>query len=55
VKYVVKAFQDGRTMCEIATIGMGLDPRGAELFAHELREEFPDAIVAILPAEARNQ
>ncbi|MFD3532007.1 hypothetical protein [Streptomyces sp. NPDC058664] len=52
MRYVVKAFQDGRTLCEVATIGVGLDPRGAELFAHELREEFPDAIVAILPAKS---
>lgn len=47
--YCVVAFEHGRAVCEVATIGVGLGPLAASGFARQLRGEFPDAIVAILP------
>ncbi|MGW2515040.1 hypothetical protein ACWC0A_37865 [Streptomyces scopuliridis] len=49
--YSVYAYQDGKTVCEIATVGRGLPALDAVLFARDLRDEFPSAVVAILPAK----
>ncbi|MER5512753.1 hypothetical protein ABT052_47020 [Streptomyces sp. NPDC002766] len=43
------AYQRAAAVCEVASAGAGLTGTDAAYFAHELREEFPDAIVAILP------
>ncbi|MFJ5028116.1 hypothetical protein ACIQB5_08450 [Streptomyces sp. NPDC088560] len=47
--YMVVAYERSAAVCEVASIGAGLDGTAAVYFAHELREEFPGAIVAILP------
>ncbi|MFJ1971846.1 hypothetical protein ACIO93_24565 [Streptomyces sp. NPDC087903] len=48
-EYMVVAYQRAAAVCEVASVGAGLNGTDATYFAHELREEFPDAIVAILP------
>ncbi|MFF1295630.1 MULTISPECIES: hypothetical protein [unclassified Streptomyces] len=48
-EYMVVAYQRAAAVCEVASVGAGLNGAAATYFAHELREEFPDAIVAILP------
>lgn len=45
----VVAYQRAVAVCEVASVGAGLTGTDATYFAHELREEFPGAIVAILP------
>ncbi|MFJ9819324.1 hypothetical protein ACIRU3_29515 [Streptomyces sp. NPDC101151] len=47
--YMVVAYQRAAAVCEVASVGLGLNGTDAVYFAHELREEFPEAIVAILP------
>ncbi|MEU6221283.1 hypothetical protein ABZ845_27815 [Streptomyces sp. NPDC047022] len=47
--FMVVAYQRAAAVCEVASVGAGLDGTAAVYFAHELREEFPGAIVAILP------
>jgi hypothetical protein len=47
--YMVVAYQRAAAVCEVASVGAGLNGTEATHFAHELREEFPGAIVAILP------
>lgn len=47
--YMVVAYQRGAAVCEVASVGAGLSGTEATYFARELREEFPGAIVAILP------
>jgi hypothetical protein len=48
-RYSVVAFERGTWVCQVAFAGLGLDGGQASLVARELREEFPGAIVAILP------
>ncbi|MGW4752899.1 hypothetical protein [Streptomyces chartreusis] len=43
------ALQRAAAVCEVASVGAGLSGMDATYFAHELRQEFPGAIVAILP------
>jgi hypothetical protein len=45
------AFQRGRLVCEIGGDGTGLDAAQATYFVHELREEYPGGVVAILLAK----
>jgi hypothetical protein len=45
------AFQHGTLVSEVGGDGTGLTGPQAVYFAHDLREEYPDAIVAILPAK----
>ena len=47
--YMVVAYQRGAAVCEVASVGAGLNGTEATYFARELREEFPGAIVAMLP------
>ncbi|WP_406255233.1 hypothetical protein [Streptomyces chartreusis] len=47
--YMVAAFERGAVVCEVASVGVGLNGVEATYFARDLREEFPGAIVAILP------
>lgn len=47
--YMVVAYQRAAAVCEVASVGVGLNGPAAVYFAHELRAEFPEAIVAILP------
>lgn len=47
---MVVAFERGRLVCESGGDGTGFDSTHAAHFARDLREEHPDAIVAILPA-----
>ncbi|WP_327691340.1 hypothetical protein OG870_22710 [Streptomyces sp. NBC_00461] len=47
--FMVVAYQRAVAVCEVAGVGAGLNGTDATYFAHELREEFPGAIVAILP------
>lgn len=47
--YMVVAFRDGRIACELASVGAGLNARQASLSARDLREEYPYAVIAILP------
>lgn len=47
--YLVVALQRAAAVCEVASVGAGLSGMDATYFAHELRQEFPGAIVAILP------
>lgn len=48
--HMVCAFERGRLVCEVGGDGHGLDVPNAVHFAHDLRDEFPAAVVAILPA-----
>lgn len=48
--YMVVAFEQGRLSCEVGGDGTGLTAAQATDFAHELRQEYPGQIVAILPA-----
>lgn len=48
--YMVVAYERGQPVCEAASIGRGLPAREASAVAHDLREEHPDAIVAIIPS-----
>ncbi|MFF4909738.1 hypothetical protein ACFY2T_33315 [Streptomyces sp. NPDC001260] len=48
-RYMVVAYQRAAAVCEVASIGAGLNGTDAVYFAHELRQEFPEGIVAILP------
>ncbi|EHM24271.1 hypothetical protein SPW_7365 [Streptomyces sp. W007] len=45
--YGVYARQDGKTVCEIATIGRGVTREEAQMIADELQEEFPLADIWI--------
>jgi hypothetical protein len=45
------AFERGRLVCEMGGDGWGLTAWEATVLAHDLREEFPGAVVAILPAK----
>ncbi|OSC76472.1 hypothetical protein B5180_01575 [Streptomyces sp. BF-3] len=45
--YGVYARQDGKTVCEMATIGRGVTFEEAQAIARDLREEFPSADVWI--------
>ncbi|MCX5247838.1 hypothetical protein OG895_21930 [Streptomyces sp. NBC_00201] len=47
--FMVVAYQRAVAVCEVVSVGAGLNGTDATYFAHELREEFPGAIVAILP------
>ena len=51
--YQVVAFERGVAVCEVGSIGLGMSASHASGFARELREEFPNAIVAILPSVNR--
>ncbi|MFJ6810641.1 hypothetical protein ACIQRK_32335 [Streptomyces anulatus] len=44
------AFEQGRLQSEVGGDGTGLTAAQATYFAHELRQEYPRQIVAILPA-----
>lgn len=46
--YKVQAYERGRMVCEVGW-PTWLDAYAAVYFARDLREEFPDAVVAILP------
>jgi hypothetical protein len=48
--YMVVAFERGRLVYEVGGDGTGLTVPHAIYLAHDLREEYPGAIVAILPA-----
>lgn len=49
--HMVVAFERGRLVCEVGGGGpLGLTPDQATYFAHDMRGEFPDALVAIVPA-----
>ncbi|MFM9369055.1 hypothetical protein [Streptomyces sp. Da 82-17] len=50
--YQVVAYQRGVAVCEVASVGQGVDAATASYFARDLREEFPGAIVAILPQKS---
>jgi hypothetical protein len=50
--YGVFAYQRGRVVCEIGTLGEALPADVATDFARDLRGEFPDAVIALLPAPA---
>ncbi|MFI5805670.1 hypothetical protein [Streptomyces sp. NPDC051561] len=47
--YSVVAFERGKWVCQTGFAGLGFDGAEASLAARDLREEFPEAIVAILP------
>lgn len=49
--YMVVAFERGKLACESGGDGTGFDNAQAVYVARDLREEYPDAIVAILPAK----
>ena len=44
-------FEHGNLVCEIGGDGTGLTGTQAVHFAHDMRDEHPGAIVAILPAK----
>jgi hypothetical protein len=46
--YVVQAFVRGQVVCDVGPFRLA-DIRAISYFAHELRDEFPDAVVAIMP------
>lgn len=46
--YLVQAFERGRLVCDVGPFGPA-DAQVMSYFAHELREEFPDAVIAIMP------
>ncbi len=46
--YVVQAFERGQVVADVGLFGPG-DAQVMSYFAHELREEFPDAVIAIMP------
>lgn len=48
--YGVFAYQRGRVVCEIGTLGKALPADAAAHFARDLRGEFPDVVIALLPA-----
>lgn len=48
-RYEIYAFENGREVCGIAWAGQPCTAHEASMFAAELREEFPNAIVAIIP------
>lgn len=48
---MVVAFERGKLACEIGGDGTGLTGAQAVHFAHDLRSEFPAAIVAIMPSK----
>jgi len=48
---MVLAIAHGQLACEVGGDGTGLTAFQAGSFAHDLRAEFPDAVVAILPAK----
>jgi hypothetical protein len=45
------AFERGRLVCESGGDGTGFTAAEATYVAHDLREEHPGAVVAILPAK----
>jgi len=47
---MVVAFERGKLACEVGGDGTGLTAPEVTAFAHDLRAEFPNGIVAILPA-----
>lgn len=49
--YMAVAFERGRLVCESGGDGTGFTSTEAALMAHDLREEYPNAVVAILPAK----
>jgi hypothetical protein len=49
-RYVVVAFERQRAVCEVASMGLGLRAWEASTEVPGLREEFPGALIAILPA-----
>lgn len=48
---MVVAFERGKLACEVGGDGTGLTGAQAVHFAHDLRGEFPSAIVAIMPSK----
>lgn len=48
---MVAAFEHGNLVCESGGDGTGLDNTQAVYVAHDLREEYPSAVVAILPSK----
>lgn len=46
--YLVQAFERGQVVCDVGPFRPA-DAQVMTYFAHELREEFPDAVIAIMP------
>lgn len=46
--YLVQVFKSGRLVCDVGPFGP-CDRSIMTYFVHDLRSEFPDAIVAIMP------